>query len=408
MEVVALEVTPRGAPLYKNGNFLLLWFGQFVSQMGDRLAIVAFPWLIYHTTGSVVGTGVVFALSTAPYVLFGALAGVAIDRFNRRLLMVGADLVRAGLVLAVPFVATRSTAAVYVLAFLIATAAVVFDPAKLALLPDIVADQRLLRANSLLATGENITEIVGYAAAGVMLAYVATTDAFRIDSATFVVSAVALIAMRYAAPAAQAAEKAASSVRGEVREGLAYLRGHRGLLMNTVMVCASVAGMGATFPLSFMLAVRVLDGGTQAFGLFGAATGIGYLVGSLALATLATSVRKGWAMIIGITLMGASLAGVALCHTVWQACIPFAVFGLANAVALIAVDTYLQQAVPEALRGRVFGVRFTLTQGTYALSVLAAGALAAFVAVPVLFVIAGVIVAVPALIGLTVRDIREA
>ena len=99
---------------------------------------------------------------------------------------------------------------------------------------------------------------------------------------------------------------------------------------------------------------------------------------------------------------------VALATGVWQSCIPFALFGVANAAALVAVDTYLQKVVPERLRGRVFGVRFTLTQGTWALSVLVGGALAGVVGIRVLFIVAGAIMVVPALCGLFVREIREA
>ena len=88
--------------------------------------------------------------------------------------------------------------------------------------------------------------------------------------------------------------------------------------------------------------------------------------------------------------MGVCLALVALTGSVWVAAIPFALFGVANAVVLIAVDTFLQQTVPEGMRGRVFSTRFMLTQGTYAVSVLVGGALAGVVDVRVLFVVAGV------------------
>ena len=86
---------------------------------------------------------------------------------------------------------------------------------------------------------------------------------------------------------------------------------------------------------------------------------------------------------------------------------PLAVFGIANAIVLIAVDTYLQQVVPHGMRGRVLGTRFTLTQGMYALSVLVGGALAGVVDVRVLFVVAGAIVAASALVGLLTREVRE-
>ena len=392
----------------RNGSFLLLWTGQFVSQMGDRLAMVAFPWFVYRSTGSALGTGAVFALYTLPYVLFGAFAGVVIDRFNKRGVMIAADIVRGGLVLLVPLAATRSLPAVYVLSFLMASAAVFFDPCKLAILPDLVTKGRLMRANSLLTTGENLTEVVGYGAAGLILAYVSTATAFRIDAVTFAVSAAALLLMRYRAPVRAATQRTARSFRHELREGLSFLLHHRALLLNTLMVVGFVAGLGASYPLTFLLAVRVLDAGTQAFGVFEAVIGVGYLAGSLALATLATRVPKGLAMAVGWATMGVSLIVVAATGGVWQACIPFAVFGLANAVALIAVDTWLQNVVPEHLRGRVFGARFTLTQGTYALSVLVGGALAGVFDVRALFIVAGVLMAIPGIAALFVRDFRDA
>jgi MFS family permease len=408
IEANATTADPASVSLARNGSFWLLWAGQFVSQMGDRLAMVAFPWFVYQTTGSALGTAAVFALYTLPYVLFGAVAGVVIDRFNKRAVMIAADVARGSLVLVVPLVATRSLPAVYVLSFLMATAAVFFDPCKLAILPDLVTKGRLMRANSLLATGENLTEIVGYAVAGFILAYVSIATAFRIDAVTFAVSAAALALMRYQAPARVAAAHTARSFWHELREGLSFLRHHHALLMNTLMVVAFVAGLGASYPLTFLLAVRVLDAGTKAFGVFEAVIGIGYLAGSLALAAFATRVPKGLAMAVGWATMGVSLIVVAVTDGVWQACIPFAIFGLANAVALIAVDTWLQDVIPERLRGRVFGARFTLTQGTYALSVLVGGALAGLFEVRALFVVAGVLMAIPGIAALFVGDIRDA
>ena len=173
------------------------------------------------------------------------------------------------------------------------------------------------------------------------------------------------------------------------------------------MVVASVAGLGASYPLTFFFAVRLLHGGPQAFGLFEASIGVGYLIGSAVLAALATRVRLGYAITLGLTMMGISLMIVAVTGAVWQACGPFALLGLANAAALIAVDTYLQRVVPERLRGRVLGTRFTFTQGVYALSVLVGGALAGLFDVRILFVVAGALVAVPALVGLCTKEIRE-
>jgi MFS transporter, DHA3 family, macrolide efflux protein len=241
-----------------------------------------------------------------------------------------------------------------------------------------------------------------------VLAYVSTAAAFRLDALTFLVSAAALALMRYRRPARAVTDRAARSIGREMREGFSYLRHHPGLRANTVMVMAAIAGVGASYPLTFLFAVQVLDGGTRAFGLFEAAIGLGFFVGSLVVAALATRLRKGLAMTIGLAVAGAGLVTVATTDAVWQAIVPFVVVGIADAAALIAIDTYVQEVVPEALRGRVWGTRFMLTQGTYAVAVIVAGALATAVDVRALFVAAGLLVAVPALFGLLRRDIRHA
>jgi MFS family permease len=112
-------------------------------------------------------------------------------------------------------------------------------------------------------------------------------------------------------------------------------------------------------------------------------------------------------MIVGLLVMGACMALVAVTSSVWTAAIPLALFGIANAVVLIAVDTFLQQVVPEGMRGRVFSTRFMLTQGVYALSVLVGGALAGVVDVRALFVVAGAIVAASAVVGMLAREVRQ-
>ena len=347
------------------------------------------------------------ALYALPYVLFGAFAGAVVDRFNKRTVMVLTDLSRAALALVVPLAAHVSLGAVYVLAFSIASLAVLFDPAKLAIVPELVPPEKLLRANSLLATAENVTEVVGYGFAGMLLAAVSTSTAFGIDAVTFAASAAALALMRYR-PVNARVREATDSVLREVREGLLYLARHKGLLMNTAMSVGAAAGAGASYPLTFLLAVREFDGGPGAFGYLEAALGLGFLLGSLILASAARRVHKGPIMILGLGLTGVGLVLLALMPSTWSAALILLLVGIANAGALIAIDTYVQQAVPESLRGRVWGSRFTLTQGTYAFSALAAAALASVVDIRALFIVAGALIAIPAIAGVFVPEIRDA
>ncbi len=404
----AIDAGALDRSLIVNRNYVLLWVGQFVSGMGDRLAMVAFPVLVYGSTDeSAFSTGAVLAIYALPYVLFGVVAGVAIDRVNKRAVMVAVDLARAALVLSVPLVADWSLAAIYVITFLTASLGVFFDPCKLSILPDLVRSTKLMRANALLATGETLTEVVGYAAAGLLLASVSTGTAFGIDAATFLVSAVALGAMSYRHMRASQPDVTRVGILREAREGIGYLFHHRGLVANTLLVVAATLGLGASYPLTFLFAYQILGGGARTFGVLESAIAAGFLVGSLAMAGLGERVRKGLAMTGGIAFLGAAFACIGAIDDLGVALVPFLVLGLADAAAIISIDTYFQQVVPEQIRGRVWGVRFTLTQGVYALSVLAGGAAAGFMDVQTLFVVCGVIVAVPALVGIFVPAVRR-
>lgn len=401
-------------PLRRNANFALLVSGQFVSQLGDRLALVAFPWLVYSTTGSALSTGMVLALFTLPYVLFGALAGGLLDRADKRAVMVAADLVRAGLVLAVPVAAEHSTAGVFALAFLVSCATVFFDPGLMALLPDVVADDELLRANSVLTGSNHVTEIVGYAAAGFIVYYLTAKTTFAVDAGTFAISALTLLAMtlpvRASARRARAAGGAAArrpSLWADIREGFVFLWDHIGLRANTLLTLAVVAGVGAFYPLSFLLAMERYRG-APAFGLMEAAIAVGILLGSLMLGMLAKRARKGRLIVGGLIVMGVCYALPAVLDPLPLVMADFVVLGVANAAVLISIDTYVQAAVPEKLRGRVWGVRFTLTQGVYALGVIIAGGLAGGVGLEPLFVLCGVILIVPAVVGAFVPTVRDA
>ena len=403
------------APSYRR-DFGLLLSGQFVSRLGDKMALVAFPVLVYGTTDSAFSTGVVLALFTLPYVLFGVLAGAVIDRSRKRTLMISVDLVRAALVLAVPFVAPHSLAAVYGLAFVIASASVFFEPCLLAFVPEIVPEDKLMRANSVLSTGDNLTEILGYLVAGAVIFSLSIRTVLVIDAGTFFVSAAALALMgagrmrvgRRATEHENGTGPAARPHIGhEIAEGLRYLAGHPGLRANTLLTIAVIAGVGASYPLSFLLAVEQF-GGAWSFTLMEAAIAVGYLAGSIGLVIVARRVRKGLVITTSMTLVGAGFALIASLTSLPAVLVVFALTGVANAVLLIAIDTYLQETIPAGLRGRVLGTRFTITQGVYALGVLSAGALAVFVDLDWLFLGVGLIVALPALAGPFWPVVRDA
>ena len=181
--------------LARNANFSLLWVGQLVSLFGDRIHQVALAFLV--APYGALQVGITFAMTAIPNVLLGPLAGALADRWDRRLTMIGCDVIRAGLVLLVPVAAPIDIRLVYVLAFAVATVSILFRPAKNAIVPLIVDERDLVTANSAVTVTETLADLLGYPAAGVLVAALGSLigAAFAVDSATYIVSALLLWSM---------------------------------------------------------------------------------------------------------------------------------------------------------------------------------------------------------------------
>ena len=165
-----------------------------ISLFGDRLHQIALGVMVFALTGSALQTGLVFLAATLPNLLLGPIAGTFVDRWDQKRVMIVSDLLRAALVLAIPFVVEVEIALVYVLAFVITTVSLFFRPAKAAILPRIVHRDDLTPAYGAIWTGDTLADIMGYPLAGLFVAFLGTelALAFYVDAVTYVVSAALL------------------------------------------------------------------------------------------------------------------------------------------------------------------------------------------------------------------------
>src|SRR5437868_5754972 len=161
--------------------FRLLWVGQAISYFGDMMNTTALAIMLYLITRSpsVVALGLI--AKAAPTILFGLVAGSFVDRTDRQRLMIGADLIRAFLTITIPFFAVRWLPGVFIAVFLIAAASAFSNPAKQALLPNLVPAMFLVRANGLMSSSEKVMELLGYSIAGIIAAIVSFVPLFLID-----------------------------------------------------------------------------------------------------------------------------------------------------------------------------------------------------------------------------------
>src|SRR5262245_23320257 len=157
--------------LLRQRNFGLLWFGQLISLTGDWFLFIALPFYIYNLTGSTLATGAMFAAQLLPGLLFGSLAGVFVDRWDRKRVMIVSDVLR-GLTLLLLLVVQSAEWLwlIYLTTFLQAAIGQFFQPAKNAVIPQLVDEKDLIPANSLNAVSDSLTRLVGPSLGGVMFA----------------------------------------------------------------------------------------------------------------------------------------------------------------------------------------------------------------------------------------------
>ncbi|MBC8075724.1 MAG: MFS transporter, partial [Chloroflexales bacterium] len=163
MATLARTAQPSPFAVFRRRNFALLWTAQFISKMGTSLATLAASILVYRVTGSALSVGLMLIATAAPSLFFGLVAGVFVDRLDRRKIMVASDLARAVLTLLIPILLPFGIGWLYVLVILISVVGQFFDPAQASVLPEIAPDEELAAANSMMRISSVGSMSVGFA-----------------------------------------------------------------------------------------------------------------------------------------------------------------------------------------------------------------------------------------------------
>lgn len=383
----------------RHRDFALLWFAGLVSVAGDFALIAALPLHAYTLTGSAAAAGGVFAATLLPRVLLGSVAGVYVDRWDRKRTMVAADLLRALLVL--PLLVVASSDLLWVL-YLVRVATGIlglfFAPAESALLPQLVSEDQLVAANALNALNNNLGRLIGPAIGGVVYAAGGLGAVALIDAASFAVSA-ALIAMIRAGmrpdtgDSPDGAASAPGHLLGELLAGLRVVGRSRAISAVFLSLGVGLLGEG-TFEVGFApLVLDTFQGGASGAGILLSAQAVGGLIAGALVARYAHCLPP--RLLFAGGLIGLGFADLGLVNAARFAApgasaiavaAAFMVLAGFPAVALNAAATgVLQIATTDLYRGRVFGALTTI-QGVSVLGGLVLGALAIprFGPVPVL------------------------
>ncbi|MGC4897301.1 MFS transporter [Micromonospora sp. DT31] len=345
--------------LVRNRRFGLLWSSTLLSSLGNWLMIVAVPVYVYTMTGSTLSSGFAFVAQTLPAIVFAPLAGVLADRWDRRAVMVGADLLRMIIVLALIVVDDPGTLwLLYTAMFFESAIGHFFQPAARAVVPAIVGrGDDLEAANAWNTVAGGIVRLAGGPLGGALYALLGFDGLVLIDSATYLLSAVLIFAMGRVRVADNGRQPDTSSwlatFWGQVREGLAFLFGHFVLRATLIVSSLFLLANAALNVLLVPYVIDVLGGDASDVGVLMAALGGGFLASAYVGNVLSRSglLRMSFTgCLTGITLC---FAGLFLIHHFVAALVFIALAGLPGGALLMLVQVQVQRQTPDRQLGRV-------------------------------------------------------
>ncbi|MGE3956885.1 MAG: MFS transporter [Vicinamibacterales bacterium] len=374
-------MSSQTAILRTNRNFRLLFFGQTVSQLGDWFNSVAVFALLLDLTGSATAVAWMMIVQFLPMAIVGPIAGVVVDRVDRRRLMIGTDLVRGVLVLGLLLVRTREQVwLAYVVMALTVTGTAFFEPARTATIPNVTSKDELMPANALASATWAAMLAIGASIGGLVTAIAGREIAFVINGASFFTSAWFISRTTYdSTPTPKAPLQGWYALSGlpDMLEGFDYVR-RRAHISAIMFVKAGWGLAGGVLLLLTVFGQRVfpIAGSTAAgIGVLYGARGIGAGLGPMALrwllgqtpTTMRRSIGPAYFMVGGFYIALAAAQGLPLAAV----CVLLAHFG--GSILWVFSTVLLQMEVPDEFRGRVFAAELALVTLTSSISSYATG-----------------------------------
>ncbi len=377
-------------------NFRLLWLGQAVSTFGDKFTEIAIPIFVFNLTGSAMQLGVAFLVQTLAALIFGLYAGVMADRWNRQRTMIGTDILRAVIIMAVLGIPLLDTTLevqltlLYVLGFAAAAVKQFFIPAKVATIPDTVSESQLVSANSWDQATATLVGFFGFAVAGAIIGLLGTSVAFAVDAGTFLLSAMFISLMRLPKDDTAVSETdepvKKESVLGGIKVGFQIVWAKPLLKGTVILSLIAPLAVGATQALLLVFARETLKAGDFGFGLLEGIFGLGIAFGAFILSRYGQNINRGKLLSAGVIGMGiGQVVAIAMPLLFLQigdfssmvllaAALPAFFLGAAcNAAIFIGIRTIVQENAPREMIGRVFSVIMVVSSGAIALGAGAAG-----------------------------------
>lgn len=375
----------------RHRNYRLFFGGQTISLVGSWMTGLATGWLVYRLTGSAVMLGVVTFARQIPTFLIAPMAGVWVDRWNRRRTLIFTQIlstVQSLLIAALTLAGIITLPELIVLSIFQGIVNAFDMPARQSFLVEMVEDRAdLANAVAMNSSMVNLARLIGPSLAGVTIAAVGEGICFLIDGISYIAVIGSLIAMRVANTAPS---EEGPGLLQRLSEGWSYVAGFSPI-RTLLLLFALINFLGAPYTVLLpVLATKLLNGGPEIVGLLMGAAGVGALASALRLA-LRRSVLGLYAVITSCTvLFGIMLILLGLSHTLWISLLLMAAAGFGMMQATTAISTLVQTIVPDDRRGRVMSYWTMAFMGASPMGGLVAGAMVPLLGEPVTLAVCGV------------------
>ena len=428
-----------GGPLavFRNSGFLRLWLSQAATQIGGNMVLFGLTVIVVNSTNSNTAVSLLILSFLVPAVLFSAVAGVYVDRIDRRIILIATNLLRGAAFVALYFAGTNF-AVIILLNVMISTITVFFAPAELAMIPVLVPRSQLLSANGVFTLTLNAAFALGFALLGPLVVKVAGAEAVIVVVAgLYFLAAVFCITLPASPPPPSTpedphsglgvgeAERAVGGTFAQLREGFSFIRGHRSITWSLIYLAITASLVGVLGVLGPAFAEETLGLKAEDFAVVVLPLGFGIVTGILLLNSYGhyfqrRRVIESSLIALGLLLAALSAAGpisrllqradppggvdLSAVTSLLAVVVVIAFFaGIAYGLVAIPSQTQLQEDLPEDVRGRVFGVLGMLVSVASFLPIIIVGPISDFVGTTAVIFSLAIAVAVIGVISIMTR-----
>ncbi len=383
--------------ILKHRPFRIMWMAQFVSIFGDFLALFGVILMItYRWHGTVLDITTITIAFVLPLTIVGPIAGVFVDHWNVKRVMIASDLIRAVLVVLLVFV--TDIRQICVIFAVLSTVSSFFAPAQSVTLRTLVPMEGLMAANALMAQAFYTVRILSPAIAGLLVKWLTEKSCFYLDSASFVFSAIMISTLAINRPASTT-EKTVKSLTQDFLAGNKFIFTHRLLAFVFISMAVAMFVLSSFSPLISIYIRDSLHARELAFGIISALVGVGMIAGTQLVNKLVRSFTKTHVVLGGLVALGVGAALLGFANNLIVAGLSTFTIGFAIAFVLVPAQTVSQQETPHAMMGRVSSTFMSLFSLAQVLGLLLSGFLAQRLGMRPLFVACGVALILIAAVG---------